>query len=96
MKVIVKDYRRVYEDLEVGDIVETESNKYMVVKNAKKDFSLMNLKYSQLKKTSYYSISALATHLEHSGVPTHGGSCHEGVVRIHKGRHCTLTIEIFN
>lgn len=95
MKIKKTFLRKKYQGLEVGDVIETKSNNYMIVKNAQKEISLMNLTYLQLKNPSYISISDLENQLNHKGVPTHGGSCHEDIVEIHSGLHCKITLKVF-
>lgn len=96
MKIVKKVEPKYFEELYIGDIIETELNKYLVVETSSNEWGLLNLKYMTIKSPTYWYEGDLIDEMNTTGIPTHGGSCFDKVVKIHKSRDCKIMITEYN
>lgn len=92
MKIVKNTEPKYYDEIYIGDIIETEAHKYLVVETLKNEWGLLDLKYMTIKSPSYWYEGDLIDEMNTKGIPTHSGTCFDKVIKVHKSRNCKIMI----
>ena len=94
MKIEKSEVEYFFQNLENGDILETDGKMYMIVKKIVGGYSLLDLTHPLLRKEEYYTMSDIQDMANGKGVPTHEGIAHNKVIAHHKNEDLFLDIRV--